>query len=93
VPFDIIPPNDRHGRASRATPVSQGRPTRPRSGVVPAFPLEAFGLLYGIARVEDERDEARRIGTLRDNLSPGVRLYLGDTSEWRPWLMDRDEGE
>lgn len=47
-------------------------------------------LLEEVRRLEDERDEARRIGTWLYNRSPGIRLYLGDASEW-PWLTANGE--
>lgn len=44
-----------------------------------------LALLDDVANLEGDRNEARRIGTWLYDRSPGVRLYLGDTSEW-PWL-------
>lgn len=44
-----------------------------------------LALLDEVANLENDRYEARRIGTWLYDHSPGVRLYLGNTSEW-PWL-------
>ena len=51
----------------------------------------ALDLLDEIDRLEDELRESRRIGVwLYDHLSPGVRILLGDVSEW-PWLVTDTE--
>lgn len=48
-----------------------------------------LALLDEVASLEEDRLEARRIGTWLYDHSPAIRRYLGDTSEW-PWLMENN---